>query len=341
MKRTRAGAAVVLALVGAAVAVTALPAEARSDVYARTTVDVANASLRARGYIDDACLLDATVPCMTFSGTRFRAEATAQARVIQRLSATRAGLPVSGAVQWEVAPAPDSRYAPDVDNPPDPPDPRDWVRNWRIDVVADGAVLFEVKRWSPLAAGQIQGQLDHYVSAAQTVGVRLRPSNELAGWAETYLDDKAMVWCVWGGGTAGHVYFAPYEAARHLTPACPQARDRDPVVPPLPERLRLTTEKPYRQEQHVDFQHGSVVHLKADGLRPAGCYTVRYTNVAEPWQRYDLTYACADVLGVIDARVTLELWLGHGDWGVVELIAPGAAEQLEREVHSVYVTAEC
>lgn len=104
---------VVLAVLAGVVSIPVLedPAAAHSAMFGRATENIQTVPLRTRGYLNDGCLV-AAADCRAASG-RYRPEATAQARAIRRLSATRGAL-ISPRVQWEVSRDPDTDCAPEV-----------------------------------------------------------------------------------------------------------------------------------------------------------------------------------------------------------------------------------
>lgn len=246
--------AVVSSLVGTGLVLPPAPATALSTGdYVRVSRSFAKVvPLRTRGYYpEDGCLFDAVAACKTASGN-YRKEATAQARAIRRLSSTRhmldAPLPNSMAdvdeVQWEVAPAPDSTFAPDnTAEPPEPPDPAplappncDQDTAWRIDIATDRpnsvsndvVGMMEVKAWGlGLNVDAASSQLNCYKFKAEQyasrfgTGIRFNRSTELNvpqldtghPWSEAYLGAVGEVWCVWAdpllsNRTNGNIYFA-------------------------------------------------------------------------------------------------------------------------------------
>jgi hypothetical protein len=206
------------------------PGKARK--YDRIPVELNGESFRARGYLNDDCLAQPLHPCLARSSGTFRPEATAQARAVQELDSRRGGagaLPapadpsgeISGQVQWEFAPRPDSQHAPayptsDLDTTTDS---RCSTDKWRIDILRDPnppllngvePVIGEVKRWEG-TTDDVDTQLSCYqnrLEAAQPTEPRREPT--LATWSQAYPDMDGDIWCVWGKqNPAGHVYFAP------------------------------------------------------------------------------------------------------------------------------------
>lgn len=218
------------------------PAVAHEVSYARSGLVVQGVALRTRGYYPiDACLRDAFTPCVSLAG-RFRPEATAQARVIQELARTRGqvvGEVTGQRVQWELAPGPDSQYAPDAEDPSEPPDPPDPDVHWRIDVVVDDATILEVRRWSTHAPGDVDARLQNYRAQALTFNIQFNRNGELnvRRWSRAYPDPVGAMWCVWaddnGGLHPGNVYFERAElvpdTVRARTPGC-QVGDEDESV---------------------------------------------------------------------------------------------------------------
>ena len=245
--------AVVSALVGAGLVPPAPATAATTGGYVRVSRTFAKVvPLRTRGYYpEDGCLFAASAACKTASGN-YRKEATAQARAIRRLSSVRhmlaSPLPNTFSdmdqVQWEVAPAPDSTYAPDnTSEPPEPPDPAplappncDQNTGWRIDIATDDPKpvvnnvvgMMEVKDWAlGTKIDEVNDQLNCYKFKGEQyagqfgTGIRFDRSTELNvpqldtghPWSESYLGAAGEVWCVWADPvvsavTAGNIYFA-------------------------------------------------------------------------------------------------------------------------------------
>ncbi len=148
----------------------------------------------------------------------FRQEYTAQAKTIQRLAATRNDLFSYNRVDWEVAPSPDSVYAPRATDPP-PGSPDDdlvpesacdvsipaAIKPWRMDIVVDQHSLLEVKNWQGGGAvKQVTDQLNCYAAKNRVkLGLTFPNDAELRGWGTTYLDAGGSVWCAWGDPQAG------------------------------------------------------------------------------------------------------------------------------------------
>lgn len=203
-------------------------------------------SLRTRGYYPrDDCLFYDTF-CLRRSGG-FRPEATAQAKVVQALSAVTtgqlAGRPgldtglsagVSRLVQWEVAPGPgtafpDSTWAPASDADGEVEETEEDIPNtcpngdlagrFRVDVMIDhpaGGTLgiYEVKRWAgPSTVAVVDSQLRCYLAKAAFRGFTLTRDRRLnlAGWTKVYPDQTGELWCEWADPAplmAGNIYFA-------------------------------------------------------------------------------------------------------------------------------------
>jgi len=188
-----------------------------------------SATLRTRGFIDDACLQNRWWPCLSAAAS-FQARTTAQAYAIKELARIEHPfgppypVPTSQSddrVQWDVGPAPDTTI--------DEADGGDAVPpNWRIDIVTDdsgtggGLQAYEIARYGADAErATAQQRLTDQVSDAQAqynlVVVRGHDLMD-TNWAIAYFDKTGHAWCAWAGDGAGAdqdrndtgiLYFAP------------------------------------------------------------------------------------------------------------------------------------
>lgn len=243
------------------------PVGAAIDTYKRKNIRVQRVQMRARGYLNDPCVV-ARVDCRTRAGA-FRPEATAQSIVIQQLSVmldqqavvtnTQEQIVAPSQVQWEVSPGPTDPLDPsdpeDVDPPELPEDPTcdistpQKIRSWRADVavdesddptVADASYqpgLLEVRAWSGTAPVDVDRRLECYVDKAPLYNGNLNFRrydllNHLR-WGMGYFDRDGVRWCVWADPDPilhkGNIYFAPVSPHSNRVVAPDDVKRRIPL----------------------------------------------------------------------------------------------------------------
>lgn len=318
--------------------------------WARVDNLVENICVRTKGYLPDNCINNPNTPCMSIGDpsrpSRFRPEATAQAQIIRYLATMKNDVGTFNRLQWEVAPKPDSQYAPDVSNPNEPAEPANPATNWRIDIMTDQIGIIEVHRWSNAGPSGVTNDVNvqrvtaqrvaGYVTSAHSIGIYNANADaalSYAPWGQTYNDDKGISWCVWGdpdaGKFGGNAYFAQSSAlpTQQVVQACGGTGAPPPTT--------VTATSPYPQNQHICFPCAEVLDAVGHALAH---YLVRYTNFQGTTQVLAQDVQ-ADANGNITLSLTTPSWTQHDELGMVIFDETSPAQVTD--AMDAYVTSDC
>lgn len=279
-------------------------------------------TLRARGYLPEWCLLT-LLPCWSSQTKVFKPEASAQAKVIQQLSILHPALDWSK-VLWEVAPAPDSQYATNLNSDQDPNDtPTPTATNWRVDIAIDDGPqpsILEVKRWAGLATkSNVDTQLDNYVAWGRGLvpppgkpPLDFSRNNELnrVFWSTTLIDTNGplpSIWCVWADPNfadhPGNIYFE--------RPAFTPVTDPETGVP-IRSRIPFCADDDASRQSTLDRAFQTAKQLVLDATL-AKTLADLPSQIAPSYQRAPGPVATWEIATPRDPARARTLQLSHGD----------------------------